>query len=96
VGQRQASVVRERDELLHDADAALVAHRGVPLDLLGAVAKLCIPPLGTDDNSRANRMVAMLIDGLRYGANLDGLRYGANLDGLRYGANPGPPQIADD
>jgi hypothetical protein len=32
-------------------------------------------------------MVAMLIDGLRYGAN---------LDGLRYGANPGPPQIADD
>jgi hypothetical protein len=69
VGQRQASVVRERDELLHDADAALVAHRGVPLDLLGAVAKLCIPPLGTDDTSRANRMIALLIDGLRYGAN---------------------------
>jgi hypothetical protein len=39
-----------------------------PLDLLGAVAKLCIPPLGTDDTSRANRMVTLLIDGLRYGA----------------------------
>jgi AcrR family transcriptional regulator len=93
-------------ELLDAAVAAGAIRDGVdPLDLLGAVAKLCIPPLGTDDNSRANRMVAMLIDGLRYGANLDGLRYGANLDGLRYGANldglryganPGPPQIADD
>jgi AcrR family transcriptional regulator len=40
-----------------------------PIDLLGAVAKLCIPPAGTDDNSRANRMIALLIDGLRYGAN---------------------------
>jgi AcrR family transcriptional regulator len=40
-----------------------------PLDLLGAVAKLCIPPRGTDDTSRADQMVAMLIDGMRYGAN---------------------------
>ena len=40
-----------------------------PLDLLGAVGKLCIPPAGTDDNSRADRMIALLIDGLRYGAN---------------------------
>ena len=38
-------------------------------DLLGAVGKLCIPPAGTDDNSRADRMIALLIDGLRYGAN---------------------------
>ena len=40
-----------------------------PLDLLGAVAKLCILPVGTDDTSRADRMIALLIDGLRYGAN---------------------------
>jgi hypothetical protein len=40
-----------------------------PLDLLGAVAKLCIPPTGTDDTSRADRMIAMLIDGLRYRAS---------------------------
>ena len=43
-----------------------------PLDLLGAVAKLCIPPVGTDDTSRADRMIALLIDGLRYGANRRG------------------------
>jgi AcrR family transcriptional regulator len=50
------------------ADAGAI-RRGVdPLDLLGAVAKLCIPPIGTDDASRANRMIALLIDGLRYGA----------------------------
>ena len=39
-----------------------------PLDLLSAVAKLCIPPIGTQDTSRADRMIALLIDGLRYGA----------------------------
>jgi hypothetical protein len=39
-----------------------------PLDLLGAVANLCIPAPGSDDNARAHRMVALLIDGLRYGA----------------------------
>jgi AcrR family transcriptional regulator len=58
-------------QTLLDAAAGAGAIRdGVdPIDLLGAVAKLCIPPLGTDDTSRANRMIALLIDGLRYGAN---------------------------
>ena len=36
------------------------------LDLLGAIAKLCIPPIGTEDRSRADRMIALLIDGMRY------------------------------
>lgn len=36
------------------------------LDLLGAVSNLCTPPPGTDDTSRPSRMVALLIDGLRY------------------------------
>ena len=39
-----------------------------PLDLLSAIAKLCIPPIGTEDDSRARRMIALLLDGLRYGA----------------------------
>jgi len=115
VGQRQAGLVRERDEPLYGVYTALVAEVSVvvaaalhfgdpafralpvyfqqrlgpvlqvlldaavdaaairdgvdPLDLLGAAGKLCIPPLGTDDPSRANRMIALLIDGLRYGAN---------------------------
>jgi len=56
--------------LLDAAVAAGAIRDGAdPLDLLAAVAKLCIPPLGTDDTSRANRMVTLLIDGLRYGAN---------------------------
>jgi AcrR family transcriptional regulator len=50
-------------------DAGAIRDGVDPLDLLGAVAKLCIPPLGTDDTSRANRMITLLIDGLRYGAN---------------------------
>lgn len=55
--------------LLDAAIAAGTIREGVdPLDLLGAVAKLCIPPVDSDDNSRAVRMVAMLIDGMRYGA----------------------------
>jgi AcrR family transcriptional regulator len=49
-------------------DAGAVRDGVDPLDLLSAVAKLCIPPLGTDDTSRADRMIALLIDGLRYGA----------------------------
>ena len=54
---------------LHNAEAAGAVRGGVdPLDLLGAVANLCIPPPGSDDNSRAYKMVALLIDGLRYGA----------------------------
>jgi AcrR family transcriptional regulator len=55
--------------LLDAAVAAGAIRDGVdPLDLLGAVAKLCIPPVGTDETSRADRMIALLIDGLRYGA----------------------------
>jgi AcrR family transcriptional regulator len=50
-------------------DAGAIRDGVDPLDLLGAVAKLCIPPLGTDDTSRANRMITLLTDGLRYGAN---------------------------
>jgi AcrR family transcriptional regulator len=50
-------------------DAGAVRGGVDPLDLLGAVAKLCIPPLGTDDTSRADRMIALLVDGLRYGAH---------------------------
>jgi hypothetical protein len=45
--------------------------------MIGAVGKFCIPPLGTNDHSWANRMIALLVDGLRYGANPGG-------------ANPGP------
>jgi len=57
-------------QLLDAAVAAGAIRDGVnPLDLLGAVGKLCIPPLGTNDHSRANRMIALLVDGLRYGAN---------------------------
>jgi hypothetical protein len=56
-------------DLLHNAEAAGTVRGGVdPLDLLGAVANLCIPAPGSDDNARAHRMVALLIDGLRYGA----------------------------
>ncbi|MDQ6729027.1 MAG: TetR/AcrR family transcriptional regulator [Actinomycetota bacterium] len=40
-----------------------------PLNLLGAVAKLCIPARGTADTSRANQMIPILIDGMRYGAH---------------------------
>ncbi len=55
--------------LLENAEAAGVVRGGVdPLDLLGAVANLCVPPPGSADNGRAYRMVALLIDGLRYGA----------------------------
>jgi AcrR family transcriptional regulator len=39
-----------------------------PIDLLGTVANLCIPQPGTDDPSRAHRMVGLLLDGLRYRA----------------------------
>ena len=55
--------------LLENAETAGVVRGGVdPLDLLGAVANLCVPPPGSADNGRAHRMVALLIDGLRYGA----------------------------
>ena len=53
--------------LLENAEREGAIRSGVdPLDLLGAVANLCIPPPGSDDNSRAHRMVALLIDGLRH------------------------------
>jgi hypothetical protein len=55
--------------LLDAAVAAGTIRAGVdPLDLLGGVAKLRIPPVGTDDTSRASRMIALLMDGLRYRA----------------------------
>jgi AcrR family transcriptional regulator len=61
--------------LLDSAVDAGAIRAGVdPLDLLSAVAKLCIPPVGTDDTSRAGRMVTLLIDGLRYRASPDPAR----------------------
>jgi AcrR family transcriptional regulator len=58
-------------QALLDAAAAVGAIRaGVdPIDLLSAFAKLSVPPPGNDGASRANRMIAMLIDGLRHGAS---------------------------
>lgn len=50
------------------ADAGQVGHGTTALDLLGAIANLCIPPPGTSDASRARRMVALLLKGLRYEA----------------------------
>jgi len=55
--------------LLDNAVAAGAIRDGAdPLDLLGAVSNLSVPIPGTQDTSRAYRMVALLIDGLRYGA----------------------------
>lgn len=55
--------------LLQSAETAGEIREGIdPHDLLGAVANLCIPPPGSDDLSRAHRMVDLLFDGLRYGA----------------------------
>ena len=66
--------------LLDAAVGAGAIRDGVdPLDLLSAVAKLCVPPLGTDETARADRMIALLIDGLRYGA----------VNQTRAGARPG-------
>ncbi len=57
------------ETLLKDAEAAGAVREGMDaLDLLGAVSNLCTPPPGTNDSSRAYRMVALLLDGLRYGA----------------------------
>ncbi|MCW2783725.1 MAG: TetR family transcriptional regulator [Marmoricola sp.] len=56
-------------ELLDAAEKAGAIRGGMdPIDLLGTVANLCIPPRGTDDPSRAHRMVGLLLDGLRYRA----------------------------
>jgi AcrR family transcriptional regulator len=55
--------------LLDRAEQAALIGAGVnALDLLGAIANLCIPPPGTNDTSRAYRMVALLLSGLRYDA----------------------------
>ncbi|GAA4370293.1 TetR/AcrR family transcriptional regulator [Agromyces bauzanensis] len=55
--------------LLDEAEHVRAIRPGIdPLDLLGAVANLCIPPPDSTDTSRPYRMVALLLDGLRYGA----------------------------
>ncbi len=55
--------------LLDNAVAAGVVHGGEdPLELLGAVANLCVPAPGSSDDSRAYRMVALMVKGLRYDA----------------------------
>lgn len=49
-------------------DAGLIGPGTNALEMLGAIANLCIPPPGTGDTSRAHRMVALLLGGLRYDA----------------------------
>jgi len=49
-------------------DAGVVSADVHPVELLGAVANLCVPFPGGNDDSRPFRMVALLLDGLRYGA----------------------------
>ena len=57
------------ETLLQNAEAAGAIRGDVdPHDLLGAVANLCIPPPGSDDHTRPQRMVGLLLDGLRFGA----------------------------
>ena len=56
--------------LLNQAASAQVARCDVdPIDLLAAIAKLSVPPAGTDNPTRAKRMIALLVDGLRYGVD---------------------------
>ncbi len=56
-------------QLLDAAVRAGAIRGGVdPIELIGAIASLCAPPPGSDDTSRASRMVGLLLDGLRYGA----------------------------
>lgn len=55
--------------LLRNAEAAGVVRPDVaPLDLLGAVANLCLAPPDEHGDSRAHQMVDLLLDGLRFGA----------------------------
>lgn len=55
--------------LLERAEAAGSVRADVdPMELLGAVANLCVPPPASQDGARANRMVTLLLDGLRYRA----------------------------
>lgn len=62
--------------LLDNAVAAGVIRDDVdPLDLLGAVANLCISAPQTSDTTRAFRMVTLLLDGLRYGGKFGHQRH---------------------
>lgn len=55
-------------ELLHNAERAGAIRAGTdPMDILGAIANLCVPFPGSDSDT-ATRMVALLLDGLRYQA----------------------------
>lgn len=54
--------------LLQNAEAAGAVVGDVDaMELLAAVANLSVSPRGASDNSRAHRMVALLVNGLRYG-----------------------------
>lgn len=56
--------------LLEQASAARAVRSDIdPIDLLAAIAKLSVPSAGTDAPARAGRMIALLVDGLRYGVN---------------------------
>ena len=56
-------------QLLDAAVEAGVIRDGIdPIELIGAIANLCVPPPGSNDTSRASRMVGLLLDGLRYRA----------------------------
>lgn len=58
--------------LIENAAAAGAIRGDVdPIDLLGTIANLCIPLPGQTDEARAHRMVALLMDGLRFGARSD-------------------------
>lgn len=55
--------------LLENAEKAGAVRRDVdPLDLLRAVANLCVAAPGSEERPRAHQMVGLLLDGLRYGA----------------------------
>lgn len=58
--------------LQHLLDAAAEAGEIRPgvdaIELIGAIANLSAPPPGARSSDRAGRMVAILLDGLRYGA----------------------------
>lgn len=49
-------------------EAGMIGSGTNALDLLGAIANLCVPPPGTSDTSRAHRMVGLLLSGLRHNA----------------------------
>lgn len=55
--------------LLDNAEqSGAIRARVSEMDLIGAIANLCIPAPGSEDTSRAIRMVGLLLDGLRYEA----------------------------